>query len=424
MASTYDAIVVGAGPGGSATAAHLAGAGARVLLLDRATFPRDKACGGGLTPRGVAALEGLGIPTDGDAFLRVDGLELSAAGRTSSAPFPQTRRWPSHGAVARRRDLDALVLEKAVEAGAEFRPETRVVGPVVEDGVCRGVRVAANGSREEVLAEQTIGADGATSVLARGMGLGGSSSSGRGFWYTALRGYFGPVEPRRTASGASLEFYPLRTRSGRWLPAYGWVFPLPDGTANVGVDIPHRPRLAGCPGLRQAYDDFVDELRRTRPGFEGAEPEAPPVGALLPEAMRGFRPGAPGLLLVGDACGLITPYSGEGIVYALESAELAARAITDAPSRSAVTARYADALWDGYGFQMRTALWIMKAMRKPSLARAAAELGIGRWNRGFHAAVRVMAYLIEEDRDAGSTVSSLYRAARRVLDPRPRSLWG
>lgn len=424
MASTYDAIVVGAGPGGSATAARLSRAGARVLLLDRSAFPRDKACGGGLTPRGVAALERLGVDTGGEAFLRAGGLELSGAGRTSRAPFPETRRWPAHGVVARRRDLDGLVLDRALEAGVEFRPETRVVGPVVEDGVCRGVRVAANGSREEVLADQTIGADGATSALARGMGLGGSSSSGRGFWYTALRGYFGPVEPRRTGWGASLEFYPLRTRSGRWLPAYGWVFPLPDGTANVGVDIPHRPRLEGCPSLREAYEDFVDELRRTRPGFATAEPEAPPVGALLPEAMRGFRPGAPGLVLVGDACGLITPYSGEGIVYALESAELAARAVTDAPSRSAVTTRYADALWDGYGFQMRTALGIMKAMRKPPLARAAAELGIGRWDRGFRAAVRVMAYLIEDDPDAGSTVSSLYRAARRVLRPGRPSLWG
>lgn len=424
MTGKYDAIVVGAGPGGSAAAAHLAGAGARVLLLDRARFPRDKACGGGLTPRGVAALERLGVDTRGDAFLEVDGLELSGAGRASSAPFPETRRWPPRGAVARRRDLDGLVLERAIEAGAEFRPETRVVGPVVEDGVCRGVRVAANGTREEVLADQTIGADGATSALARGMGLGDAPSSGRGFWYAALRGYFGPVEPRRAPSGPVLEFYPLRSPSGRWLPAYGWVFPLPDGTANVGVDIPHRPPLGGCPGLREAYEGFVGELRRTRPGFAGAEPEAPPTGALLPEAMRGFRPGAPGLLLVGDACGLITPYSGEGIVYALESAELAAEAVLEAPSRSAVTGRYADALWAGYGFQMRTALGIMKAMRRPPLARAAASVGIGRWDRGFRAAVRVMAYLIEDDPGAGSTVSSLYRTARRILAPRPRSLWG
>ena len=422
MSERYDVVVVGAGPGGAATAAHLARSGARVLLLDRSSFPRDKACGGGLTPRGTAALDRLGVKLDvPDEAIVVGGLEMVGYGRSLTSRFPSTAMWPSHGIVARRSVLDAKIVDAAVAAGAELRTGARVVGPTFADGVCRGVRVKSNGADEEIVATWTIAADGATSVTARAAGIAPHSTSdaGGGFWYAALRGYFGPVEPRCDANGeALLEFYPLRTASGRWLPAYGWVFPLPDGSANVGVDLPHTPSLDACPDLRPAYAAFVERLRRTRAGFEHAVEESAPVGALLPEAMQGFRAGAPGLLAVGDAAGLITPYSGEGILYALESAELAAWAITAHRSSADVVRAYARALHDGYAFQLRSSLRIMKAMRKAPLAAAAAAVGF-RSTRALRAGVRVMAYLIEEE--GSSTVSKGYRAARRLWERRARS---
>jgi geranylgeranyl reductase family protein len=417
----YDAVIVGAGPGGAATAAHLARSGASVLLLDRSSFPRDKACGGGLTPRGVAALDRLGVKLSvPEEATVVGGLEMVGDGRSLVAGFPSTARWPSHGLVARRSVLDARILDAAVAAGAELRAGVRVTGPIFADGVCRGVRMKHDGKTTEIEATWTIAADGATSTTARAAGIAPRSTSdgGGGFWYAALRGYFGPVEPRRDANGeALLEFYPLRTASGRWLPAYGWVFPLPDGTANVGVDLPHSPSLDACPDLRPAYAAFIERLRRTRPGFEHVVEEAPPVGALLPEAMQGFRPGAPGLLAVGDAAGLITPYSGEGILYALESAELAAWAISSHRATSDAVRAYARALHDGYAFQLRSSLRIMKAMRKAPLAAAAAAVGF-RSPRALRAGVRVMAYLIEEG--GASTVSKGYRAARRLWARRAR----
>jgi menaquinone-9 beta-reductase len=425
----YDAVVVGAGPGGAATAAHLARSGARVLLLDRATFPshvrsggaawRDKACGGGLTPRGVAAIGRLGVRLDDDEAITVGGLEMVGYGRSLTARFPSTAAWPSHGLVARRSVLDAKIVDAAVAAGAELRTGVRVTGPRFVDGVCRGVDLKTNGTVEAIDATWTIAADGATSTTARAAGIAphSTSSSGGGFWYAALRGYFGPVQPRLENGGALLEFYPLRTSSGRWLPAYGWVFPLPGGWANVGVDLPHTPALDVSPDLRPAYAAFVERLRRTRPGFEHAVEEAPPQGALLPEAMQGFRAGAPGMLAVGDAAGLITPYSGEGILYALESAELAAWAITSHRSGADVVRGYARALHDGYAFQLRSSLRIMKAMRRAPLAAAAAAVGF-RSPRALRAGVRVMAYLIEED--GSSTVSKGYRAARRLWSRRSR----
>lgn len=337
-----------------------------------------------------------------------------------AAAFPSTRHWPSHGLVARRCVLDQQILDVALERGVELR-HGRVLGPLMEDGVCRGVRVSTDGTKEDLRAGYVVAADGATSVTARGAGSAPVASEGRGFWYAALRGYFGPVTPRLHEGEAVIEFYPLRGLDGRWLPAYGWVFPLPDGSANVGVDIPHHPSLPGCPSLRDAYDGFVLRMRRERPGFEDAVEEAAPVGALLPEAMSGFRPGTAGLLAVGDAAGLITPYSGEGIVYALESAELAAEAILSEASTSQTFKRYAGALWSGYGHQLRWALSFMKAMRKPSLARAAATVGL-RSPRIFRAAVRIMAYLIE-DEPTTSTTSKLYHAGRRRLEPSPDRLW-
>jgi menaquinone-9 beta-reductase len=418
----YDAVVVGAGPAGAATATHLARSGARVLLVDRTEFPsqgapggaswRDKACGGGLTPRGVAALDRLKVDLDPSEAVRVGGLAMVGYGRALDVAFPQTTQWPSYGVVGRRSVIDTKIFDAALHAGAEVRTGARVSGPIFDDGVCRGVRIRGS---EDVEAAWTIAADGATSVVARAAGMADTTASRRGFWYAAMRGYFGPVAPRTHSGEALLEFYPLRTETGRWLPAYGWVFPLPDGSANVGVDLPHSPKLDACPPLRAAYDAFIARLRKERPGFADAQQEAPPEGALLPEAMRGFRPAAPGLLAVGDAAGLITPYSGEGILYALESAELAARAIGSDARPSEVVRSYARALRDGYSFQLSSALRIMKAMRKAPLAAAAAAVGF-RSERALRAGVRVMAYLIEDDPSNASTVSKWYGRTRRLAE--------
>ena len=383
------------------------------MLCDKAELPadgdwRDKACGGGLTPRGLGALERLKVDLAPDQSISVGGLEMVGASRSLAVPFPHTQQWPAGGIVARRGVLDRRILETAIDAGAELR-HARVVGPLFEDGVCRGVRMKREGEISDVEAEWTIAADGATSTLARSAGLAPSGSASGGFWYAAMRSYFSPVAPSEHDGEAVLEFYPLRTASGRWLPAYGWVFPLPDGSANVGVDLPHSPELAACPPLREAFEAFVERLRRERPGFADAQIEEPPHGALLPEATRGFRLAAPGLLAVGDAAGMITPYSGEGIAYALEGAELAAEAILGEERPSEAVRRYERAVREGYGFQFVSSFRIMKAMRRPVLAGAAAAIGF-RSARALRAGVRVMAYLIEEP----STVSKAFRRAERA----------
>lgn len=413
----YDAVVVGAGPAGAATALRLARSGARVLLCDRSEFPRDKACGGGLTPRGVGALDDLGVKLDDTQAIRVGGIEMGFGHKNINAGFPSTRAWPNYGLVGRRSVMDKAILDGAIDAGAELRT-VRVSGPIFNEGTCTGVRISSDEVSEEIEADWTVAADGATSTTARAAGLSDDVASGRGFWYAAMRTYFGPVDPIVRNGEPQLEFYPLRTSTGRWLPAYGWVFPLPDGSANVGVDLPHAPSLRAALPLRESFDRFLDEMAKTRPGFARAEMLEAPHGALLPEAMKGFRPGVPGLLAVGDAAGMITPYSGEGIAYALEGAELAANAIASQASPDEVVRRYAQDLEDGYGFHFSAAFRFMKAMRKGSLANAAAAVGM-RSPRVFRAAVRIMAYLIEDAPDTDSTVSKGYRAAKRFRR-RPR----
>lgn len=153
MPRSYDVVVVGAGPAGSATAAYLARGGARVLLCDRARYQgdgwRDKACGGGLTPRGVAALERLKVDLSPTEAIRVGGLEMVGAGRLLAVGFPSTSAWHSYGLVARRSVLDARILDAAVASGAALR-HARVLGPLFADGVCRGVRIRAKDRKSVV----------------------------------------------------------------------------------------------------------------------------------------------------------------------------------------------------------------------------------------------------------------------------------
>ena len=199
----YDTVVVGAGPAGAATALHLARSGARVLLCDRSEFPRDKACGGGLTPRGVGALDDLGVKLDDTQALRVGGIEMGfGIDRNINSAFPQTSAWPDYGLVGRRSVMDNAILEAATGAGAELRT----------------VRCPALCSRREVhrrtdQVQRILGRDRNRldhsrrwSYVDHGSrsGMSDDVGSGRGFWYAAMRSYFGPIEPiMRTAKRSS-----------------------------------------------------------------------------------------------------------------------------------------------------------------------------------------------------------------------------
>jgi geranylgeranyl reductase family protein len=285
----YDAAVIGAGPAGSATAIHLARGGASVLLIDKASFPRDKPCGGGLTLRAVRQM-----PVDPAPVVEheVDRMEFRLGRRSR---FERRGRRGPFVLMTQRRRLDEFLAEQAAAAGADFRDGVKVTG--VEAG-----RVRVDG--EEVEAGIVVGADGANGTTARSLGLGGRITHGVAYEGNA------PFDDRYRG----LAVIELGTIPG----GYGWVFPKGDHV-NVGVGgwEEEGPRLRG----------HLAELCR-RQGIDGGSLEGV-RGHRLPLRRGGFVPARGRSLLVGDAAGLVDPLTGDGMYEAFVSARLAAEAALD-----------------------------------------------------------------------------------------------
>jgi geranylgeranyl reductase family protein len=316
----YDVVVVGAGPAGSSTAYHLATRDVRVLLVDRCTFPRDKVCGDGIAPRAVRNLYRMGLKDRLDGrFNKFHGFIFAGAGKSVvKNPIPTTPRYPDHGYIIRRIDLDKILLDHARESGAEVWEGCRVIAPLVENGRVTGVKAVRDGAELSVTASVVVGADGAHSTLGRAMGLLVNDPHYLGI---SVRQYFEGVRD----IGDYLEVYPEAAIS----PGSGWVFPVTDTVANVGVGAMlyhiNRDRI----NLHRFMETFVRETPHAAPKLEGARPISPVRGALLRVGLHGSRVECPGLILVGDAASMTNPVSGEGITYAIETGLMAAEQILD-----------------------------------------------------------------------------------------------
>jgi geranylgeranyl reductase family protein len=331
---TWDAIVVGAGPAGSVAASQLASAGLRVLILDRAEFPRDKACGDAVPPRGLQLMRELGVELPVTFAEKM--IFVSPRGR--SVTF---RRAPGlDGGVVRRSILDAALLGVAVGRGAVHR--TSAVAGLLrgKHGEVVGVTTAHGHEHAPIV----LGADGATSIVARE--LGGSRSPSR-CHSLAIRGY---IEAPNQAPGVfHLHFFADEQ------PAYGWWFPTGDGRANVGVFVRrsvYTKRRVPLPAMLAEY------LRRPElQSFAGGNT----VTELSSWQLPLFDPDKPrifdGALLAGDAGGFINPITGAGIYEAMATGQAAARIIQAAlaagdPSRRGL-AGYDDAWQASLGKQLR-----------------------------------------------------------------------
>ena len=229
----YDVLVIGAGPSGAAAAYWLAERGRRVLVVEKKRFPRDKTCGDGLTPRAVRQLHDMGLADPLSEFQRFDGLRSIAHGVTLELAWPEHPDFPGYGYVVRRSELDQMVAENAVKAGATLWPASEAVAPVLERGILDGavVRSAETGASEVVRARYVIVADGANSRFGRALGTARNRSYPLGM---AIRGYFTSPYHDEPWIESHLD---LRDRDGNHLPGYGWIFPVGDGTVNVGVGL-------------------------------------------------------------------------------------------------------------------------------------------------------------------------------------------
>ncbi len=338
MVERADVIVVGAGPGGSATAYYATRAGLSVLLLDRQSFPRDKACGDGLMPHASEELTlmGLGDWLDEPEHGKFSGFSFYTQTAYLRQKVPPTLHGP-HGYVIPREETDARLLGRAEEAGADFRSGVRATKLLRSSaGNVTGVEAVADGEKVLYEAPLVVAADGVGGFAGEGMKARQNS--------VARRQYF------RNVSGPNkedLHIFITKDMNERGA-GYGWVFYFGDGRANVGAGVSTKTLDRTGRNLRDYFDRFLEEPKLAG-WLEGAEPEGPAKSWSLKMGMWGAKRHAQGLMTVGDAASMIHPISGEGVGYAIESGRLAAAWAHEAHSRGDYSAR----VLKGYATQLR-----------------------------------------------------------------------
>ncbi|MFE3229489.1 geranylgeranyl reductase family protein [Nocardia sp. NPDC059228] len=404
MASNTEVLVVGAGPAGASAAAWAARQGRSVILADAARFPRDKACGDGLTPRAIAELDRLGL---GD-WLRSrtlnKGVRIRGFGRERLAPWP-SGVYPAFGSAVPRTELDNRVRLAAVASGAEMIEGTPAVDATIDEGRVTSVTFDTDDGPRRIGCRTLIVADGVRSPLGRRLGRVWHRTTVYG---VAARAYM--KTPRSEDPWITVQFE-MRDQNRSLLPGYGWVFPLGTGEVNVGVGSLATAKRPSRMALRPLLERYAEDLRPEW-DFDGGVRAL--TSALIP--MGGAVSGIAGRnwALIGDAAGCVNPLDGEGIDYGLESGRLAAE-LLDEPD---LTDTWPAILRARYG------LAFSLARRVAGIATAPGVWHAGRPTIHFQRMVDVMLRLMgnlvtDEDRDV---VARLWRAGGRAsirLDSRP-----
>jgi menaquinone-9 beta-reductase len=371
-----DVVVVGAGPAGSSVAYFLATAGLDVLLLEKTTFPREKVCGDGLTPRAVKALTGMGVSLgESDGWQRHRGLRIIGGGGRIELDWPDLSSYPGYGLVRTRTDFDQILARHAQKAGARLLEGVNVTGPLRDDRTGRITGVTSKDGRQ-FRGRLVVAADGNSSRLSVAMGLHKRDDRPLG---VAVRTYY--TSPRH--DDEYLEAW-LDLWDGKLLlPGYGWIFGMGDGTCNVGVGLLNTSAGFGEIDYRQLLQRWLAGMPREWGLLEENRTE-PIRGAALPMGFNRTPHYTEGLMLVGDAGGMVNPFNGEGIAYALESGEIAARVITQALARPTEAGRervlqtYPRQLKDAYGGYYTLGRVFVELIGKPSVMQFATRHGVKR----------------------------------------------
>ncbi|MFT3661191.1 MAG: geranylgeranyl reductase family protein [Gordonia sp. (in: high G+C Gram-positive bacteria)] len=397
LPTSADVLVVGAGPAGAAAAAHAAASGRHTVLLDAAVFPRDKTCGDGLTPRAVSALRRLGMPSYLDDRPRIRGLDLHGWGHRRQVPWPASPFGPFGSAVA-RSEFDDDLRRFALSRGAEMVSGVKAVDADLDGGRITGVVVRGPAGPVRIRADEVIVADGVKSTLGKKLGRQWHRDTAYG---VAGRSYVDSGRSDSEWMGSHLE---LRDPDGALLPGYGWVFPLGDGTVNVGVGAlatAERPAALQLRPVLEHYARMVtDEWALTSPPQRVASALLPMGGAVSGVA-------GPNWMLIGDAAACVNPLNGEGIDYALETGAMAVELLDSSRDH---TRAWPAILQREYGTAFAAARRAAGLLTMPNTVPLLGRPGI-RSAALMHVVVRVMGNLLTDD-DA-DLIARAWRSAGR-----------
>lgn len=403
-------LVVGGGPAGSAAAYWMARDGLDVTLVEKKEYPREKTCGDGLTPRAILQLQEMGFDFDTPAFHKVTGLRSYAGDDLMiEMDWPDHSRFPDWGGVIRRSDLDSQVARLAEKEGVRVREKTTAT-PVIEDGRLTSVALANGAHSDTVTPDVTVIADGSMNRFGRELGTVRRRDYPLGM---AARGYYSSPRSEDPFLESQLD---LRDANGNTMPGYGWVFPLGDGTVNVGVGLLSTFRHWKDVNTTRMMYDYV----ATAPEYWGLGEEtrlSKPMGGKLTMSYSKSPLVGQNWLTVGDAAGAINPWNGEGISYAYETGRMAADYVRDSLGADdlGMLRRYPQHLEDEYGLYFKMARIFVKLIGYPSVMRTLAHTGLR--NRPLMEwTLKVMSNLLdEEDKHMGERTYDALAAIVRTL---------
>ncbi len=417
-----DVIVVGAGPSGSAAAYWMATAGLDVLLLEKTSFPRDKVCGDGLTPRGTRALVELGIDvSEAAGWLHNKGLRVIGGGMRLELDWPQLASFPDYGLVRPRADLDQLLVRHAVKAGARLHEQTSVTAPLLnKQGRVVGVQAKAGPDKTErsYRAPIVLACDGVSGRFALSLGLQRNDRRPMG---VAVRRYYTSPRTHDDYLESWLELWdgPPGADDAKLLPGYGWIFGMGDGSVNVGLGVLNSSAGFQKTNYRALLTSWLDNTPAEW-GLREQNALCPTQGAGLPMGFNRTPHYRDGVLLVGDSGGSVNPFNGEGIPYAMESGKFAAEAVVQAlarpagPARERALAGYPAAMAAEWGAYYRLGGAFVKLIGQPAVMRACTRHGLPH-PRLMRFVLKLLANLTDpHDGDASDRIIS---ALTRITPP-------
>lgn len=340
-----DVVVVGAGPAGSSAAYHLAKLGLDVLLLERHELGRDKVCGDGLTPSAVRELVNMGVDTS--TWQRNQGLRVIGGGHQLHIPWPEQASLPAYGLARRRSELDRELAIHAVSAGARLLTGVTATAPVTgPSGRVTGVQVRPTPRQlapgveapTTITAPLVMDAGGVSARLATAVGRTRNERRPLG---VAVRAYFRSPRADDDWMESRLELWDGSAGRSDLLPGYGWIWSVGGGLVNVGLgSVSSTPAAASARGIdyRAVFKRWLAHVPASW-GFTPENQVGRTASAALPMAFNRKPHYADGLMLLGDAGGMVSPFNGEGIAQALVSGRLAAEAAAQAAARSTVAGR-------------------------------------------------------------------------------------